>query len=109
MKLDGSLHDLGFTRCASEHGMYTRGVAKSRVVVAVFLGSGVGRRRAEDVRGGGVQVVVLGVEAPGGVQAMNKHALLMITTYVCGILIEQIFITHVDVDCEGSVIQALHA
>jgi hypothetical protein len=36
-KLDGSLRNLGFKRCASEHGMYTQGSAKSRVVVGVYV------------------------------------------------------------------------
>ena len=37
MKLDSSLRDMGFTRCASEYGMYTKGLAASRVVVAVYV------------------------------------------------------------------------
>ena len=36
-KLDGSLHNLGFKRCASEHGMYTQGSVKSRMVVGVYV------------------------------------------------------------------------
>ena len=36
-KLDASLRKLGFAPCASEHGMYTRGVAVSRVVVGVYV------------------------------------------------------------------------
>jgi hypothetical protein len=37
VKLDGSLLKLGFTRCASEHGMYTRGGGPTRVVVGVYV------------------------------------------------------------------------
>ena len=37
MKLDGSLHKLGFKRCVSEHGMYTRGSGKTRVVVGIYV------------------------------------------------------------------------
>ncbi|KAG8047680.1 hypothetical protein GUJ93_ZPchr0008g13842 [Zizania palustris] len=36
-KLDSSQRDLGFIRCASEHGLYTRGVAMSRVIVGVYI------------------------------------------------------------------------
>lgn len=36
-KLDASLRKLGFRRCASEHGMYTRGAGKTRVVVGVYV------------------------------------------------------------------------
>lgn len=34
-KLDKSLHELGFNKCVNEHGLYTRGVATSRVVVGI--------------------------------------------------------------------------
>lgn len=37
VKLDGSLQDMGFTRCISEHGMYTRGTGEARVVVGVYV------------------------------------------------------------------------
>ena len=37
LKLDSSLRDRGFTRCASEHGMYTRGKGSSRVIVGVYV------------------------------------------------------------------------
>jgi hypothetical protein len=37
MKLDGSLQVMGFTRCASEHGVYTRGVGEARVVIGVYV------------------------------------------------------------------------
>jgi hypothetical protein len=37
VKLDGSLQVMGFTRCTSEHGMYTRGVGEARVVVGVYV------------------------------------------------------------------------
>lgn len=37
VKLDSSLRDLGFTRCANEHGLYTRGEEASRVVVGVYV------------------------------------------------------------------------
>ena len=37
VKLDRSLHDLGFDRCVSEYGMYTKGTAASRVVVGVYV------------------------------------------------------------------------
>jgi len=37
MKLDASLRKLGFKRCVSEHGMYTRGAGKTRVVVGVYV------------------------------------------------------------------------
>ena len=37
VKVDRSLLELGFTKCASEHGMYTRGAAASRVVVGVYV------------------------------------------------------------------------
>lgn len=37
VKLDNSLRKLGFTRCTSEHGMYTRGKEASRVVVGVYV------------------------------------------------------------------------
>lgn len=37
VKLDSSLQDMGFTRCVSEHGMYTRGVGEARVVVGVYV------------------------------------------------------------------------
>jgi len=41
VKLDRSLHDLGFarcvTRCVSEYRMYTKGTAGSRVVVGVYV------------------------------------------------------------------------
>ncbi|RLN27572.1 hypothetical protein C2845_PM05G34840 [Panicum miliaceum] len=37
VKLDSSLQDMGFTRCVSEHGMYTRGVGETRVVVGVYV------------------------------------------------------------------------
>ena len=36
-KLDGSLRNLGFKLCASEHDMYTQGSTKSRVVVGVYV------------------------------------------------------------------------
>jgi hypothetical protein len=36
-KLDASLKELQFTRCTSEHGMYTRGLGESRVVVGVYV------------------------------------------------------------------------
>ncbi|KAG8064903.1 hypothetical protein GUJ93_ZPchr0004g39485 [Zizania palustris] len=36
-KLDSSLRSLGFTRCASEHEMYTKGTAATRVVVGVYV------------------------------------------------------------------------
>ena len=36
-KLDGSLRNLSFKRCTSEHGMYTQGSAKSCVVVGVYV------------------------------------------------------------------------
>ncbi|XP_066323684.1 uncharacterized protein [Miscanthus floridulus] len=36
-KLDNTLRELGFTRCNSEHGMYTKGGATSRVVVGVYV------------------------------------------------------------------------
>lgn len=36
-KLDNTLRELGFTRCSSEHGMYTKGGATSRVVVGVYV------------------------------------------------------------------------
>lgn len=36
-KLDASLCELGFNRCTSEHGMYTRGKGQSRVVVGVYV------------------------------------------------------------------------
>jgi hypothetical protein len=36
-KLDSTLRELGFTRCASEHGMYIKGAAASRVVVGVYV------------------------------------------------------------------------
>ena len=36
-KLDSNLRKLGFSRCASDHGMYTRGMGKSRVVVGVYV------------------------------------------------------------------------
>jgi cytochrome P450 len=36
-KLDASLKELQFTRCKSEHGMYTRGLGESRVVVGVYV------------------------------------------------------------------------
>ena len=35
--MDSSLRDRGFTRCASEHGMYTRGKGSSRVIVGVYV------------------------------------------------------------------------
>ena len=37
MKLDASLRQLGFTKCVSEHGLYRRGIAASRVVVGVYV------------------------------------------------------------------------
>ena len=37
VKLDTSLRELGFIKCSSEHGMYTRGEAASRVVVGVYV------------------------------------------------------------------------
>jgi hypothetical protein len=37
VKLDSSLQVKGFTRCASEHGMYTRGAGEARVVVGVYV------------------------------------------------------------------------
>lgn len=37
MKLDSSLQAMGFARCASEHGMYIRGVDEARVVVGVYV------------------------------------------------------------------------
>lgn len=37
VKLDSSLRDMEFTRCESEYGMYTRGLAASRVVVGVYV------------------------------------------------------------------------
>ena len=37
VKLDKSLRDLGFTRCDSEYGMYTKGMEASRVVVGVYV------------------------------------------------------------------------
>lgn len=36
-KLDGSLHKLRFTLCASEYDMYTHGATASRVVVGVYV------------------------------------------------------------------------
>ena len=36
-KLDVSLRELGFARCTSEHGMYTRGKGPSRVIVGVYV------------------------------------------------------------------------
>jgi hypothetical protein len=37
VKLDNSLQNMGFTRCAGEHGMYTRGIGEARVVVGVYV------------------------------------------------------------------------
>jgi hypothetical protein len=37
VKLDSSLQDMGFTRCVSEHGMYTRGAGEARLVVGVCV------------------------------------------------------------------------
>ena len=37
MKLDAILCQLGFTKCVSEHGLYRRGIAVSRVVVGVYV------------------------------------------------------------------------
>lgn len=37
VKLDSSLKNLGFKRCASEHGVYTKGEGTSRVIVGVYV------------------------------------------------------------------------
>jgi hypothetical protein len=37
VKLDSSLQNMGFTRCRSEHGMYTRGAGEARVVDGVYV------------------------------------------------------------------------
>lgn len=37
VKLESSLCELSLTRCASEHGMYTKGAAASCVVVEVYV------------------------------------------------------------------------
>jgi hypothetical protein len=37
VKLNNSLRKMGFTRCYSEYGVYTRGEAASRVVVGVYV------------------------------------------------------------------------
>jgi hypothetical protein len=37
MKLDSSLRRIGFTRCTSEYGVYTKGAGASRVVVGVYV------------------------------------------------------------------------
>ncbi|WVZ81518.1 hypothetical protein U9M48_028885 [Paspalum notatum var. saurae] len=37
MKLDTSLHELGFTRSKCEHGLYVRGAEASRLVVGVYV------------------------------------------------------------------------
>jgi hypothetical protein len=36
-KLDNTLLSLGFKRCASKHGMYTRGKTKQRLIVGVYV------------------------------------------------------------------------
>lgn len=36
-KLDSSLHELGFNRCVSEHGVYPKGATTSCVVVEVYV------------------------------------------------------------------------
>lgn len=36
-KVDTSPCDLGFTKCISEHRLYTRGVGKSRVIVGIYV------------------------------------------------------------------------
>jgi hypothetical protein len=36
-KLDNTLLSLGFKRCASEHGMYTRGKTEQRLIVGVYV------------------------------------------------------------------------
>jgi hypothetical protein len=36
-KLDMVLHELGFLRCKSEHGLYTREMKKIRLVVGVYV------------------------------------------------------------------------
>jgi hypothetical protein len=37
VKLDNSLQVMGYARCASEYGMYTRGFGEARVVVGVYV------------------------------------------------------------------------
>jgi hypothetical protein len=37
VKLDASLHELGFTRSKCEHGLYLRGTQASRLVVGVYV------------------------------------------------------------------------
>jgi hypothetical protein len=36
-KLDAVLHDLGFTKCKSEHGLYTQVKNRVRLIVGVYV------------------------------------------------------------------------